>query len=120
MVTDLGKALRKLRIDLGERIIDMADRLGISAAFLSAVETGRKAPPKKFLDEVIRVYGLEGNDAENLRLAAARSKRDFKLTANSSAARETADLLARRLDSLTETQLAGIRDILRQRYAKDV
>ena len=42
MLTALGKFLRKLRIDNGEILKDMADKLGVTASFLSAVENGKK------------------------------------------------------------------------------
>ena len=38
-VTKLGIALRKIRLDRQEFLKDMADRLKVSSAFLSAVET---------------------------------------------------------------------------------
>ena len=38
MLTSLGKFLRKLRIDRGEILKDMADKLGVTVSFLSAVE----------------------------------------------------------------------------------
>ena len=41
-VTKLGIALRKIRLDRQELLKDMADRLKVSSAFLSAVETGKK------------------------------------------------------------------------------
>lgn len=45
MLTGIGKFLRKLRIDNEEILKDMADALGVSSAFLSAVENGRKKMP---------------------------------------------------------------------------
>ena len=42
MLTSIGRFLRKLRIDHGEILKDMADALGVSSAFLSAVENGKK------------------------------------------------------------------------------
>lgn len=42
MLTPLGRAARKWRIDRDMRLCDMAGDLGVSVAYLSAVETGRK------------------------------------------------------------------------------
>ncbi|EPZ76653.1 hypothetical protein M798_01860 [Brucella melitensis ADMAS-G1] len=42
MTTELGKELRKLRIDHNERLLDMSKKIGKSSAFISAVETGQK------------------------------------------------------------------------------
>ena len=45
MVNSFGKFCRRLRIDRGELLADMANRLGVSSAFLSKVENGGKKPP---------------------------------------------------------------------------
>ena len=42
MITPIGKFLRKLRIDTGEILKDMAEKLHVSPSFLSAVENGKK------------------------------------------------------------------------------
>jgi len=38
MLTSLGQFLRKLRLERGEILKTMADKLGVTSAFLSAVE----------------------------------------------------------------------------------
>ena len=42
MVTSFGKFLRNLRMDIGELLLNMADKLGVSPAFLSGVENGKR------------------------------------------------------------------------------
>ena len=42
MSTTLGAFLRKLRLQHGEKLKDMAENLNVSSAFLSAVENGKK------------------------------------------------------------------------------
>ena len=41
-LTAFGKAVRKARIDAGETLLSMAQQLGVTPAFLSGMETGRK------------------------------------------------------------------------------
>jgi transcriptional regulator with XRE-family HTH domain len=41
-LTDFGKAIRKLRIDYDTNLNELATSIGVSSAFLSAVETGKK------------------------------------------------------------------------------
>ena len=70
MITELGKELRKIRIDQDERLLDMAERLEKSAAFVSAVEVGKKSPPSGFEEAVINVtlsteQGRSGRQAES-------------------------------------------------------
>lgn len=49
MLTSVGRFLRTLRIDHGEILKDMADVLGVSSAFLSAVENGKKKMPEGWI-----------------------------------------------------------------------
>ena len=45
MITNFGKFLRKLRIDNNEFLKDMAARLGVTVAYLSAIEHGKRDVP---------------------------------------------------------------------------
>lgn len=54
----LGKFLRKLRIDHDEYLRDMAGKLGVSVAFLSAVENGKKKMPSDWNRRIVQVYAL--------------------------------------------------------------
>ena len=55
-LSDLSKFLKKLRIDHSEFLGDMADKLEISAAHLSSVESGRKTVPADFADKITALY----------------------------------------------------------------
>lgn len=112
--TELGKELRKLRIDHHERMLDMAQKLGRSVAFLSAVEVGRKPPPHDFVQRIIEVYKLTGEAAQRLFVAMDRSLENFKIKAQTPIARDTAALLARRFDKLSPADLQAIQQILKK------
>ena len=112
MTTDIGKELRKLRIDREERLLDMSERLDKSSAFISAVERGTKAPPAGFEELVIKAYALVGEAAAALRRAADRSRKAFTIEAQSPLARDTAGLMARRMTSLSDEDLKSIFEIL--------
>lgn len=112
MLTKLGKELRKIRIDRDERLLDMAERLEKSSSFISAIEVGKKPPSSNFEELVIGVYGLIGEAAEAIRRAADASRRTFSVEPNSALGRDTAGLMARRMNSLTENQLREIKSIL--------
>jgi transcriptional regulator with XRE-family HTH domain len=45
MLTEFGQYLRKIRIDCGDLLKDMADKLGVTSSYLSAVETGKRNVP---------------------------------------------------------------------------
>jgi transcriptional regulator with XRE-family HTH domain len=65
-MTNFGKFCRKLRIDRAELLYDMAQRLGVSSAFLSKVENGRAKPPIKWKNTIAYEYGLDNKEKEKL------------------------------------------------------
>ncbi len=112
MLTELGKELRRIRIDRDEKMLDMAKKLEKSPAFVSSVETGKKTPPTGFEEAVILAYGLATTAADQLRRAADLSRKAFTLEPKSAFGRDTAGLMARRMNDLSERDLEEIRKIL--------
>lgn len=115
MLTNLGKELRKLRIDREERLLDMAERLEKSVSYISAVEIGKKSPANNFEELVIKAYQLTGEAATCLRRAADASRNTFSLQPNSALRRDTAGLFARRMNGLSDEELIGIKRILEKK-----
>lgn len=66
MTNNFGKFCRKLRIDRGELLLDMATKLDVSPAFLSKVENGKKKPPKEWRDKLIELYELNVRQSDEL------------------------------------------------------
>ena len=65
-LTEFGKFLRKLRVDNGELLKDMAIKLNVTPSFLSMVETGRRNIPKKLEEEIKETYSLNLKQKEEL------------------------------------------------------
>lgn len=61
MLTNFGKICRKLRIDHNELLLDTANYLGVSAAFLSRVENGKAKPPTEWKDKISNRYNLDAD-----------------------------------------------------------
>ena len=57
-ITKFGEYTRDLRIEEEENLRDMAEKLGVSSAFLSAVENGNKKIPKDWLEKISDIYNL--------------------------------------------------------------
>jgi len=74
-----GKYCRKLRIDRGELMKDMAKKIGVSAAYLSAVEVGRRKIPKEWLEKIGREYCLNVEQRAELKKAYDESKTEVKI-----------------------------------------
>ena len=66
MITEFGKELRKMRIDAGEVLKDMATKLGITSSYLSAIEVGKRTVSERILTNIQEKYTL--SEAEMLRL----------------------------------------------------
>lgn len=119
MLSPIGKVLRQLRLEKDERLMDMAERLDVSSSFLSAVEMGRKAPPRDFPERVIQIYRLPAGTVQDLRMAAAASQKVYKIEALNALARSTAGLLAESFPDLDEAQLSDIQKIVRRNVVDD-
>ncbi|HUQ61866.1 helix-turn-helix transcriptional regulator [Lentzea sp.] len=55
----LGRKLRETREELGERLVDVADRAGISVQYLSEIERGRKEPSSEMIAAVAGALGVD-------------------------------------------------------------
>jgi len=109
MLTPFGKALRQLRVDKGLKLLDVADALGVSSAYVSAIETGRKAVPDGLVTDLRR--GLNLNEAERnaLRRAADQTRKEVSVDSLHADQRELVAAFARKLDDLPDELLESIR-----------
>jgi transcriptional regulator with XRE-family HTH domain len=118
MVNDLGKMLRKIRIEESERLLDMSEKIGVSVAFLSAIETGRKPPPLNIVDRIAVAYKMDKRQRVQLELAVSNSRTSFRLEPQSAVAHDTVALLARRLNRLPPEDHKKIQAILKKEDTK--
>ena len=74
-MTPFGEKIRALREAKGVSQSEMAAELGVSPAYLSALEHGKRgAPSWSFLQKTIQYFGLIWDDAEDLQQLAQMSK----------------------------------------------
>ena len=114
-MTPFGQRLRQLREERGLSQKDMAKALQVSAAYLSALEHGRRTQPTfPFVQRVIGYFNIIWDEAEELkRLALLSQPRVTVDTAGlDPSATEIANLLARGIRQLDKASLASIRSIL--------
>lgn len=119
-LTPFGKALRKLRIDKDMLLKEMADGAGVTPAFLSAVEVGRKAIPKNLVDRIADGTRLDAETRIQLRTAADLSASHVEIPlagVSSMFDRTLAVQLARNFDTLDEGQKNSIKEIMDRRKA---
>lgn len=103
MYTQFGKFLRILRLDNGDLLKDMADKLEVSSAFLSAVETGKKSIPENWYEKIKLLYLLSDKRCAELKkcISVSKTSEKLKLTNNSPQNVQVALQFARRFNERT-------------------
>lgn len=117
-MNEFGKRLRRDREEAGLRLKDLSDAMQWSVVYLSDIERGRRNPP---LPEKIReIYKLLGKEPyEALNVADKEKERvELGLVCKSQKITETALLLARSWDGLTDEEAEQIRQILEKEKNK--
>jgi transcriptional regulator with XRE-family HTH domain len=116
MLTALGKTLRKMRLDNGEILKTMADRLGISSAYLSAIEMGKRNIPADFISKLTEIYGLDDESTMKLEESRQESIKEvsFGIDGASANKRAAALVFARKFDDLDELTASKILRIINQ------
>lgn len=79
MLTNFGKALRKMRIDHEEFLKDMAKKLNVTVAYLSAVENGNRDVPDAWVNKLAESYNLSKEERKQLQNYAYEGKNSIKI-----------------------------------------
>ncbi|ERS01183.1 helix-turn-helix transcriptional regulator [Acinetobacter venetianus] len=112
-LTDFGKAIRKLRIDYDTNLNELAASIGVSSAFLSAVETGKKPVSAELITKIANVLGLNKDEEHLLTHAASQCIDNVVVRTNTAEEAELALMFARRIQS-DSVDLATLRKILEE------
>lgn len=117
MLTNIGKFLRKLRIDNGEILKDMANALDVSPAFLSAVENGKKKMPEGWIEKIKTIYSLTSIEADKFELAIIDTNNTIELNLHdvSQANKALAISFARAFETLDDEESEKILEFLKRR-----
>ena len=117
MATSLGEFLRKLRLTNNEILKDMATRLDVSSAFLSAVENGKKKIPSSWESRLRELYSLSSEQMEELRTAIMESSDVVEINIQNTSAhnKELAISFARQFDTMDEQTSKAILAFLRRK-----
>jgi transcriptional regulator with XRE-family HTH domain len=115
-MTPFGEKLRLLRRERGISQRDMAAAIGVSAAYLSALEHGRRGVPNwATVQKIIGFFNVIWDDAEELQRLAARSdpRVVIETAGLSPRATELSNLLAEKISSLGEKEIEALIEQLR-------
>jgi len=116
-LTPFGIEIRKLRLDKGMRLLDLADRLKKSDAFLSAIETGRKPIPDGYVREVGNAMELSTEELARLRKAADRTRKHVQIEKLPEHQRELVAAFSRGVDRIPPAMLADLKKIILESLA---
>lgn len=114
-MTPFGARLRRLRRERGVTQKEMAAALGVSAAYLSALEHGRRGVPSwPLVQKIIGYFNVIWDDAEDLeRLAATSDPRVVVDTSGlSPEATRLANRLAAEIGRLDEDTIASLEAVI--------
>lgn len=113
-MTPFGRFMRNLRLERGMLLKDVADKLKVSSAYLSALEHGKKGVPNEAVVSKLETsLELNPEQKKELMQAVRDSANSLSISHKSTPlAFETANAFARKLPSLSEKQLKSIRGIL--------
>ena len=117
-MTPFGKRLRELRAARSVTMKDMAQAIGVSPAYLSALEHGHRGMPTYYLlQRIITYFNIIWDEAEDLERLAQSS--DPRVTVDTSGlsplATTLANRLARNVGDLTEQDLDALLKLLETR-----
>ncbi|MGV3741611.1 MAG: helix-turn-helix domain-containing protein [Burkholderiaceae bacterium] len=99
-LTPFGLLVRKIRLDFGLTLKEMATALSVSSAYLSSVELGEKALSNKLADQALAYLApkLNKQQYEELQAACAQSMKTVPVSALNVDDRTLVAAFARRLN----------------------
>ena len=116
-MTPFGAKVRELREKKGATLKDMAAELHVSAAYLSALEHGRRGKPTPGLVmEICGYFGLIWDEAEAMKRLADLSHPKVTIATGglSPEATELANRLARDIESLDDHTVAELLRVIKE------
>ena len=114
-LTPLGKFLRKRRDLLDLTLREVAKKLGVSSAYLSAIDYGKKTISPAVLDKLVALFALSENEVSHMHLLMKLSSED--LTVDLSTCSKSMKLLFVELSTnstaISSEKIKVIRSIIR-------
>lgn len=112
MLTKFGKQLRKIRIENDHKLKDMADKLNVTVAYLSAVENGNRKVPDEWVHTIADEYHLNEQEQVELQHAAYEDKKEIRISLEEADKAELALSFARKFKTLTNDELNKLQELL--------
>ena len=112
MLNDFGKFIRKQRIDMNITLKKMADDLGVTSAFLSGMETGRKQITEQAINGIKGILNLQGEALKDFQKAVDLSRQSFSVQPKNVSDRLLVAAFARQFNDFDERKKNELKKIL--------
>lgn len=114
--TKFGKMVRKEMIDHDENLLSVAQLLGVTTSFVSAVLTGAKSVPDNWVNELANHYNLVDLKYNELYDAYCEDKKNVRIDIENIplAQKKLAVQFQRKLPELDEDEIQSIFNILKE------
>ena len=119
MATEFGKVLRIIRINCGDSLRDMAGKIGVSPAYLSAIENGKRFIPETLYYTICQIYPLSEKDKKRLKESIEASVRKVKIDLTDLAEKKKQVLLKLTQEDLDEDTLDQLCEIINKKGDKN-
>jgi len=120
-MTPFGEKIRKLRLERGVTLKDMASAIGVSPAYLSALEHGKRGRPGwHLIQRIIAYFNIIWDDAEEVVGLARISHPRIAIDTSglSPRATELANRLADEIGKIDEPTLAAMLALIETKKRK--
>lgn len=116
-MTPFGMFMRRLRLENGMLLKDTAEAMGVSSAYLSALEHGKKGPPSaEFVAKLETKLKLDTERRADLRRAVRDSATNLAIPSKvTPLGFQAAHAFARKLPNLSEHQLKQVLDLVEKK-----
>lgn len=104
MRTAFGKHLVKIRVDKDILLKDMAELLGVTPQYVSAVERGRSPASERLISRICKALELDDTQCQELHIKAGEAKNEvtIKYDPEDEIGKKLAIEFARNFNSLSE------------------
>lgn len=114
MISKFGICIRNIREKENDSLRQMAIKLGISAAFLSAMEVGRKQIPLEYVGKIKGIYNLTEEKEIELEnsIYETNEKVPIELALMNEAQKDISLMFARKIKTADEELLRKLKEAL--------
>ena len=114
MISKFGQCMREIREKNNESLRQMAIKLGKSAAFLSAMEVGRKTIPLEYVELISNLYNLSFDEKIKLEdsINYTNSRVSIELNEMSEVQKDISIMFARKIKNADSNLLERLKEAL--------